>query len=148
MNATKPLPKSLIYELLPATEGELPTQLQRRQLPARVAERLNFDEASPLRGMVQTPTTPDGVIKDNSILRMIENSITDGALYHFHDAESGEGDVDEMLAILKPFWTAVELRVSRCMGTSNPRVASDARRRSLRPWVPHGRDRRPDLDGR
>ena len=43
-------------------------------------ERLNYDEDSPLAGMINTPTTPDGIVKDNSMLRMLENSITDGAL--------------------------------------------------------------------
>jgi DGQHR domain-containing protein len=116
VNATKPLPKSLIYELLPATEGSLPRQLARRQLPATVLERLNFDPDSPLCGMVQTPTTPEGVIKDNSMLRALENSITDGALYRFRDPETGDGSVDEMLSVLKPFWTAVELVFHQAWG--------------------------------
>ena len=109
VNATKPLAKSLIYELLPATEGSLPTHLRKKQLPARIVERLNYDEDSPLAAMIQTPTTPGGVIKDNSILRALDNSITDGALYRWRDPETGEGDLDGMLSVLKPFWTAVEL---------------------------------------
>lgn len=107
VNATKPLPKSLIYELLPSTEGALPSQLMKKRLPTTVLERLNFDPASPLFGMIQTPTTPDGVIKDNSILRALENSITDGALYRFRDSETGEGSIDEMMLVLSPFWEAV-----------------------------------------
>lgn len=109
VNATRPLPKSLIYELLPATEGELPEQLARRQLPARLVERLNFDTDSPLAGLIQTSTSPDGIIKDNSMLRTLENSITDGALYRFRDPVTGDGDLDGMLSVLKPFWSAVEL---------------------------------------
>src|SRR5438034_4201688 len=34
VNSTKPLPKGLIYELLPSTQGVLPTQLEKRRLPA------------------------------------------------------------------------------------------------------------------
>lgn len=109
VNATKPLPKSLIYELLPGTEGSLPTHLQRKRVPARLIERLNHDEDSPLYGMIQTPTTPDGVIKDNSILRAVDNNITDGALYRWRDPATGEGDLDGMLSVLAPFWTAVSL---------------------------------------
>lgn len=109
VNATRPLPKSLIYELLPGTEGSLPTHLQRKQLPARVVERLNHDDGSPLAGWIQTPTTPDGVIKDNSILRAVENNITDGVLYRWRDPATGAGDIDGMLSVLFPFWTAVEL---------------------------------------
>jgi DGQHR domain-containing protein len=107
VNATKPLPKSLIYELLPATEGPLPTALMRRQLPSRIVERLNFDLDSPLRGMIQTPTSPDGLVKDNSILKVLESSISDGALYDYRDPATGDGDVDAMASLLKNYWTAV-----------------------------------------
>ena len=48
VNATKPLPKGLIYELLPSTEGKLPAALQKRRYPALLSERLNFDDDSPL----------------------------------------------------------------------------------------------------
>ncbi|MDY0042709.1 MAG: DGQHR domain-containing protein, partial [Desulforhabdus sp.] len=34
VNSTKPLPKSLIYELLPGTSGRLPALLERRKIPA------------------------------------------------------------------------------------------------------------------
>jgi|688.fasta_scaffold14087_2 DGQHR domain-containing protein len=109
VNATKPLPKSLIYELLPSTSGSLPTHLVKKRLPTRLLERMNFDADSPLRGMIQTPTTPTGVIKDNSILRALDNSISDGALYWWRDPQTGKGDIESMLALLRSFWTAVEL---------------------------------------
>jgi DGQHR domain-containing protein len=108
VNSTKPLSKSLIYELLPATEGPLPSALVKRHLPSRLLERLNFDSDSPLMGMIQTPTTPDGVVKDNSILRTLESSISDGALYQFRDPMTGDGDIDAMLGVLKPCWKAVK----------------------------------------
>ncbi len=108
VNSTKPLPKGLIYELLPSTEGLLPPALMRKRFPTFLIERLNYDEDSPFRGMIHTPTTPDGVVKDNSILRMLENSLSDGCLYHFRDADTGTGDIEEMLLILKPFWRAVK----------------------------------------
>jgi DGQHR domain-containing protein len=108
VNSTKPLPKGLIYELLPTTEGPLPPALMRKRFPTLIVERLNYDEDSPFRGMIHTPTTPDGVVKDNSILRMLENSLSDGCLYYYRDANTGAGDIEEMLLILKPFWRAVE----------------------------------------
>lgn len=107
VNSTKPLPKGLIHELLPTTAGALPTALQLKRFPAYLMERLNYDQGSPLQGMIQTPTTPTGVIKDNSILRMLDNSLTDGALYRYRDPKTGEGDVDAMLDMLKNFWSAV-----------------------------------------
>lgn len=108
VNSTKPLPKGLIYELLPTTEGPLPPALMRKRFPAFLVERLNYDEDSPFNGLIHTPTTPDGVVKDNSILRMLENSLTDGCLYHYRDSNTGDGDIEEMLLVLKPFWHAVK----------------------------------------
>ena len=80
VNSTKPLPKGLIYELLPATQGTLAPDLERKRFPSYLLERLNYDEDSPLEDLIRTPTTPDGLIKDNSVLRMLENSLNDGAL--------------------------------------------------------------------
>ncbi|MCG6157722.1 DGQHR domain-containing protein DpdB [Rubinisphaera margarita] len=101
VNATKPLPKGLIYELLPSTEGKLPIALQRRRYPALLSERLNFDDDSPMQGMIRTPTNGTGVIADNSILKMLENSLTDGVLYLYDD-------IEEQLDVLKTFWSAVK----------------------------------------
>ena len=108
VNATKPLPKGLIHELLPSTTGTLPVALELRRFPATILDRLNYDDDSPLNGMIHTPTTPTGIIKDNSVLKMIENSLTDGALYRFRDPTTGSGDTDAVLGVLKDFWTAVE----------------------------------------
>ncbi len=107
VNSTKPLPKGLIYELLPKTTAQLPSLLNRRRLPAQLLERLNLDISSPLRGMIQTATNPTGVIKDNSILKMLENSLSDGALYKFKQPGTLEGDVEPMLELLRNYWTAV-----------------------------------------
>ena len=107
VNSTKPLPKGLIHELLPTTRGELPKVLQLRRFPAYLLERLNYEDESPLQHMIHTPTTPDGVIKDNSIFRMLENSLSDGSLYRFRDPQTGEGDTEEMLSLLMDYWAAV-----------------------------------------
>jgi DGQHR domain-containing protein len=107
VNSTKPLPRSLIYELLPVTDCRLPAFLKKRQFPARILERLNYDPDSPLYHRVRTPTNPGGVIKDNSVLRMIENSLSDGVLYRLRDPVSGEHDLDGMLEVLNNFWSAV-----------------------------------------
>jgi DGQHR domain-containing protein len=107
VNSTKPLPKGLIHELLPATEAPLPPALHKKRLPALLLERLNYDHDSPLRGRIRTPTSGGGTIKDNSILRMLENSISDGALYPYRFTNHGCPDIDGMLCIPKNFWTAV-----------------------------------------
>ena len=107
VNSTKPLPKGLIHELLPSTEAPLPLALHKKRLPALLLERLNYDADSPLRGRIRTPTSGGGTIKDNSILKMLENSISDGALYPYRFTDHGRPDVEGMLRILKSFWSAV-----------------------------------------
>lgn len=107
VNSTKPLPKGLIYELLPETTGELPVRYARRRLPASLLTRLNTAIESPFRGAISTPTTPCGYIKDNSVLKMIENSLYEGALYQYRDPRTGEGDEDSMVRHLVAFWSRV-----------------------------------------
>jgi DGQHR domain-containing protein len=108
VNNTKPLPTGLINELLPATEGELPVPLLRRRFPALLLEQLNFRAESPLKEMIRTPTTIDGVIKDTSMLKMLDASMTDGALYRYRDPDTGQGDIEAMLELLFAFWEAVK----------------------------------------
>ena len=107
VNSAKPLPKGLIYELLPATTGALPAQLQARRFPSVLLRRLNCEVKSPFYRKIRTPTTPEGIVKDNSILKMLENSLSDGALYTFRDTYTGAGDEDKMMCVLKDFWAAV-----------------------------------------
>jgi DGQHR domain-containing protein len=107
VNSTKPLPKGLLYELLPSIDGPLPDALARRKLPAVLLDRLNHDADSPFKGMVSTPTSPRGVVKDNSLLRMIENSLSDGALFRFRDPVNGQCDTDKAVTLLKHYWDAV-----------------------------------------
>jgi DGQHR domain-containing protein len=107
VNSAKPLPKGLIYELLPATSGALPVPLQARRFPAVLLTRLNGQVRSPLYRKIRTPTTPEGIVKDNSILKMLENSLSDGALYSFRDRATGAEDEDSMLDLLVAFWSAV-----------------------------------------
>jgi DGQHR domain-containing protein len=113
VNSTKPLPKSLIYELLPETHAALPALLQRRRFPAQLLGRLNRDVDSPLRFLIETATNPigappQGIIKDNSILKMLENSLSDGLLYRYR-ANGAEDDPEVMLPIVKRFWTAASV---------------------------------------
>ncbi len=41
------------------------------------------------------------------MLKMLENSLSDGALYTFRDPDTGAGDEDKMLSLLIDFWSAV-----------------------------------------
>lgn len=122
VNSTKPLPKGLIYELLPNTETSLPSALTRRRFPAMLLQRLNLDADSPLRGKIQTPTNPSGTIKDNSILKMIENSLADGVLSRIatEEAEGVAGQeeivIERMIETLKRYWASVAEEWSEAWG--------------------------------
>jgi DGQHR domain-containing protein len=107
VNNTKPLPKGLIHELLPVTNAHLPIALLRKRYPSKLLSLLNLLPKSPMEHAIKTPTMPDGRIRDNSVMKMIENSITDGALYRYRDPRTGEGDTSEMLKVLWNFWGAV-----------------------------------------
>jgi DGQHR domain-containing protein len=105
VNSAKPLPRGLLYELLPRTDALLPEALRKYRLPGVLLDRLNRDAVSPLRGLVRTPTNPDGVLKDTSVLKMLANSLSNGGLFFFR--ETGEPDVEGMLRLLKDYWAAV-----------------------------------------
>ena len=107
VNATKPLPKSLVYELLPVTDGPLPPALAARKFPAALLDRLNREPGSPMCGRIRTPTNPDGDIKDNSVLRMIEHSLSDGALYRYRGSGAEPDNADGMVRVLSAYWSAV-----------------------------------------
>lgn len=79
INNTKPLPKGLIYELLPNVSG-LPYRYESRAEAARMIESLNYKRGSSLRGMIYGQTNPHGVIRDTLLQRMLMNSLSDGAL--------------------------------------------------------------------
>lgn len=79
INRTKPLPKGLIYELLPGVEG-LPSTVDSRRDAAKLVEILNYRRGSALRGMVRAHTNPHGVIRDTAIQKMLMASLSDGAL--------------------------------------------------------------------
>jgi DGQHR domain-containing protein len=120
VNTTKPLPKGLIYELLPSTRSRLPTSFQRRRFPAKLMNRLNNESHSPFHRLIQTPTTPTGIVKDNSILRMLTNSLTDGALHPYRDP-AGEGDEEMMVSIIYAFWSSVKTDFSASLGRKTRR---------------------------
>lgn len=79
INNTKPLPKGLIYELLPSVGG-LPHRYQSRAEAASLIEVLNYRRGSSLRGLIHGQTNPYGVIRDTILQRVLMNSLSDGAL--------------------------------------------------------------------
>ena len=109
VNSTKPLPKGLIHELLPGMKGHLPPHLEKRKLPAELVAHLNHDKDSPLKGTIRTATNPAGHIADNSLLRVLETSLSDGVLWEIAQVEDeGENAVQAMCGVLIAFWGAVQ----------------------------------------
>lgn len=91
INSTRPLPKALIYELLPGVRG-LPKRLTSRSFAAMLTERLNFDCDSSLRGLIFQHTNPAGVIRDTALQKVIMQSMSDGAIREFPaDEQFGRG---------------------------------------------------------
>ena len=89
INNTRPLPKPLIYELLPTVKG-LPNRLSSRSDAAALVERLNYDEASSLRGQIKQHTNPTGVLQDTVVQKLIMASLSDGALRELVATEDGQ----------------------------------------------------------
>ena len=83
INNTKPLPKSLIYELIPRVK-DLPNRYSSRSIAACLVEILNFNQESCLNGMIRQQTNPTGVISDTAIQKVIMNSLSDGFLRLLH----------------------------------------------------------------
>ncbi|SOY40304.1 DGQHR domain protein [Cupriavidus phytorum] len=103
INNTRPLPKTLIYELLPNVEG-LPERFTSRKFSARVVDRLNFQAGSSLYGEIRQHTNPRGVISDTAMQRLVMNSTSDGAIRDFIK----EDDFEELsISLIDEFFKAV-----------------------------------------
>jgi len=89
VNSTKPLPKGLVYELLPATEARLPTLLQRRRFPAYLLDRLNQDQDLSASRLDSHADGHDGTHQGQLVDQMLENSLSDGLLFRFR-GEAGK----------------------------------------------------------
>ena len=82
----------------------VPPRLKRRQRAYQILEKLNGNSKSPFFGRIRTATTTDydrANIKDVSVLKMIENSASNGILNKF-----GAKDT-EACQMLNNYWGAV-----------------------------------------
>lgn len=104
INSTRPLPRDLIYELMPGVEG-LPPRLSDRTAAALLVEALNYREGSPMKGLIRQHTNRAGVIKDTIVQRVLMASLSDGALATWRD------DTTQLLgpgyALVANFFSAV-----------------------------------------
>lgn len=120
INNTRPLPKSLIYELLPTVEG-LPERYTARRFAARVVERLNFTGGRSLRGEIRQHTNPSGMISDTAMQKLVMNSTSQGAIRELIQYEDREDKAVDLInqyfeAVAEVFggeWFGMSPRVSR-----------------------------------
>ena len=104
INNTRPLPKSLIYELLP-TVGGLPDRMENRSVAADLTARLNYADFSALKGQILQHTNPSGIIRDTAIQRVLMNSLSDGAMRDLIRMPGGER---KCLLLVSNFYSAVQ----------------------------------------
>lgn len=104
LNNTRPLPKGLIYELLPLTP-DLPQRFTARAFAAKLVEMLNYDENSSLHGQIKQHTNPTGVISDTAIQKIAINSMADGAMRGF---SSQEDCIEKSFSLLSDYFGAVQ----------------------------------------
>lgn len=120
INNTRPLPKTLIYELLPNVDG-LPERFTQRKFSARVVDRLNFTRGSSLHGEVRQHTNPAGVISDTAMQRLIMNSASDGAIRDLIQYEDRDERAFHLVSeffhavasVYGPAWAGMTPRFSR-----------------------------------
>lgn len=103
INNTRPLPKSLIYELLPSV-NDLPPRLSRRSVAADLTARLNF-EATALQGYIKQHTQPDGIIADTVIQKIVLESLSNGVMRELIDTPRGK---DRCVRLVSNFFDAVK----------------------------------------
>jgi DGQHR domain-containing protein len=108
INNTRPLPKDLIYELLPTVSG-LPDRMSSRSFAASLATLLNYygqsgDDSQAFLGEIKQHTNPRGSISSNAIQRVIMNSRSNGAL---RDLARGDEASMKSLKLIADFYGAV-----------------------------------------
>jgi len=115
VNSSKPLPRGLITELLPEVNTNLPANLAAKKIPSAICDWLNREKVSPFCGIIQRASTPaeekaKTVIADNSVVKMIEESLSQpsGCLFPYRNIATGETDLEGITQLLVAYWSAVK----------------------------------------
>jgi DGQHR domain-containing protein len=113
INNTRPLPRGLVTELLPEVTISIPTRLAARQLPSALSDELARNERSPFYGLIRRASTSGqaakhAVIADNSVIAMLEESLSNGCLFPYRNLATGQIETEPMGAILFTYWEAVK----------------------------------------
>jgi DGQHR domain-containing protein len=119
INNTRPLPKELIYELLPGLEN-LPERMSSRSMASALTQRLNFDRSSSLYRQIHLHTNPDGKIANNAVQRVIMSSRSHGALRIL--AQAADGD-EKCFQFMSDFYRAVQAVFKRDWDGLSPKTS-------------------------
>jgi DGQHR domain-containing protein len=114
INNTRPLPRGLVTELLPAITTPLPERMSARKVPSALCDALATDPGSPLRGLIRRPSTPAGaagtaVITDTAVVDMVQARLSTGCLLRYRNLATDEIDVVSVWALLVSYWAAVRV---------------------------------------
>ena len=104
INNTKPLPKELIYELLPTVDG-LPPRLSARSFASSMTQDLNFQSGGVFEGLIKIHTNPNGVFTATALHKVIMNSKSNGALRDIYRSKHDQGCLD----LVNDFYSAVRV---------------------------------------
>jgi len=116
INNSRPLPKPLIYELLPNVEG-LPEKFSSRSFAARMVEKLNYTKTDDpvFYGRIRQHTNSAGKLSDLAIQKIVMESATNGAIRTFieqHpptlDPDSINSIEDKSFELIHTFFAAVK----------------------------------------
>lgn len=110
VNNSKPLPKTLLNELMPNTVTALPKAMEEKRLPNLLIQELNRNEHSVFFNRIKTHTCPNGYIAENSLSQCIKSAISDGFIFKYTAnaiTKRKEHDVDSILHIINTYFTAV-----------------------------------------
>jgi DGQHR domain-containing protein len=105
INNTRPLPKALIYELLPNVEG-LPQRFTSKRFAAQIVNRLNFTPNSALLGEIRQHTNPQGTISDTALQKFVMNSASNGAIRELIKYDDFE---DRSYQLITEFFEAIKV---------------------------------------
>lgn len=114
INNARPLPRSLITELLPEVDTFLPRRLAARKLPSAITDLLNRHPRSPFKDLIKRPSNNDAsrkaVVTDTSVVEMVKARIVEpsGCLFPYRNMATGEVDADVVMKLLMAYWRAVQ----------------------------------------
>lgn len=125
VNATKPLPRGLITELLPDVTSVLPAHLAARKIPSALCDLLNEDPESPFRNLIRRSSMSKAqrgraVISDTAMVHVLRESLSSpsGCLFPYRNMATQAMDLKGVRSVLLIYWNAVRDVFPKAWGLS------------------------------